>query len=59
MVSTARRNARVEYVKTKPLVTHWFEEVWNNGHADVIGDMFAADGWKSPYIREARAEVEG
>ncbi|HEY2973483.1 MAG TPA: ester cyclase [Pyrinomonadaceae bacterium] len=28
----------------KALVRRWFEEVWNKGRAEVIAEMFAADG---------------
>ncbi len=28
----------------KDLVRRWFEEVWNNGRADAIDEMLAADG---------------
>ncbi len=26
------------------LIRRWFEEVWNRGNAEAIGEMFAADG---------------
>ena len=28
----------------KALIRRWFEEVWNKGRADAIGEMFAEDG---------------
>jgi steroid delta-isomerase-like uncharacterized protein len=30
--------------ENKALVRRWFEEVWNQGRADAIDEMFAADG---------------
>ena len=30
--------------ENKQLVRRWFEEVWNQGRADAIDEMFAADG---------------
>ena len=30
--------------ENKALVRRWFEEVWNQGRAEAIGEMFAADG---------------
>jgi len=30
--------------ENKQLVQRWFDEVWNNGRADAIDEMFAANG---------------
>jgi steroid delta-isomerase-like uncharacterized protein len=30
--------------ENKALIKRWFEEVWNQGHAEAIDEMFAADG---------------
>lgn len=30
--------------ENKALVRRWFEEVWNKGRAEAIGEMFAEDG---------------
>ena len=30
--------------QNKALIRRWFEEVWNKGRADAIGEMFAEDG---------------
>jgi chromate reductase, NAD(P)H dehydrogenase (quinone) len=30
--------------ENKALVVRWFDEVWNKGRAEAIGEMFAADG---------------
>jgi steroid delta-isomerase-like uncharacterized protein len=32
------------YEENKALVQRWFDEVWNKGRADVIDEIFAADG---------------
>jgi steroid delta-isomerase-like uncharacterized protein len=46
---TANRNAIVEKEthmseENKELIRRWFEEVWNNGRADAIDEMFAEEG---------------
>jgi steroid delta-isomerase-like uncharacterized protein len=30
--------------ENKALVQRWFEEVWNKGRSEAVGEMFAADG---------------
>ena len=30
--------------ENKALIRRWFAEVWNKGRADVIAEIFAADG---------------
>ncbi len=30
--------------ENKALLRRWFDEVWNQGHAEAIDEMFAADG---------------
>jgi|SRR3712207_5206526 len=41
------------------LVRRWFEEVWNNGRADAIDEMFAEDGVAHGLADASGAELRG
>jgi steroid delta-isomerase-like uncharacterized protein len=41
------------------LVRRWFEEVWNNGRADAVDEMFAEDGVAHGLTDESGAELRG
>lgn len=39
-----RRSGRAKLDEHKSLIRRWFNEVWNKGRADAIGEMLAEDG---------------
>lgn len=41
------------------IVRRWFEEVWNNGRADAIDEMFAEDGVAHGLADASGAELRG
>jgi steroid delta-isomerase-like uncharacterized protein len=43
----------------KALVRRWFEEVWNQGRAEAIAEMFAADGVAHGLSEDAAAPLKG
>jgi steroid delta-isomerase-like uncharacterized protein len=43
----------------KALVRRWFEEVWNKGRAEAIGEMFAADGIAHGLSGDAESPLKG
>lgn len=45
--------------ENKALVRRWFEEVWNQGRADAIEEMFAAEGIAHGLADEQGGSVRG
>jgi steroid delta-isomerase-like uncharacterized protein len=45
--------------RNKALVRRWFEEVWNQGRADAISEMFAAEGIAHGLLEESQRPLKG
>ncbi|HEX9422483.1 MAG TPA: ester cyclase [Pyrinomonadaceae bacterium] len=45
--------------ENKALLRRWFDEVWNQGHAEAIDEMFAADGVAHGLSDDAEKPLKG